>query len=371
MSTKNIYKYINLISLCILLILTSCDKAEETETKEIRDNYCLDDNFKDKVSLVKPEEKQATKQIHLTGAVEANPDQVIPFISLVDGVIVNTYFSLGDKVKKGQVLIDLRSADLSELQSDYKSIKAELKVSQRQLQSANAGFEDGISSEKELIQAQSDVAVLKAKKEKISTIMSIYSASSERGVFQIKASATGIITQKNISNGMQISAHHDALYTISNLKEVWVLADIHATNISLIEEEMPVSIKTLSYPDQLFDGKIANISQVFSDQSKVLKARIVLENADLKLKPGMTVDIYAHQDLGVKAMSIPTDAIVFDNNQDYIIIYKSDCDMQIQPADILTKNNGEIFVTNNFADEDQVVNKNQLLIYEQLKNFQK
>lgn len=40
------------------------------------------------------------ESITLTGEVESNSDKTVPFVSLVDGVVTDTYFSLGDYVKK-------------------------------------------------------------------------------------------------------------------------------------------------------------------------------------------------------------------------------------------------------------------------------
>jgi membrane fusion protein, heavy metal efflux system len=352
------------------ILLNSCKNQEEQNNVSENKNYCLDENFKSKIEVEEPIKQVVTEGIPLTGVVEPNPDKVIHFVSLVGGIISNTYFSLGDNVTKGQVLAELRSTELSELQSQSKTIASQIKVAEKNLQSIQSMYDDGIASQKDLMEAQSELDVMKAERERINANLSLFSASTEKGVFQIKSPTSGIVTAKSISSGTQISAEGEPLFTISDLSEVWVLVNVYATNVINIETGMQVNIKTLSYPDEIFEGKIATISQVLDTEAKVLKARVVLQNTDLKLKPGMIVDVTALKELKTEALSVPTSALVFDNNQNYVVVHKSDCEIEIRLVEILTKSNGVTFLSGGLNENEKIISKNHLLIYEQIKNFQ-
>src|SRR5690554_979568 len=357
-------------SLLVALILHSCGTPDHPMKRAELERFCLKETFKTQAEFKLPQEQAVVQAIPLTGIVESNPDKVLPFVSLVSGVISNTSFSLGDIVTKGQVLAELRSVELSGLQSQSKSITSQVSVAETRLKSVQSMFDDGISSQRDLLEAQSELEVLKAERERINADLSLFSASPENDVFQIKAPSTGIITAKNITPGMQISGGDDALFTISDLSEVWVLVNIYAANIPNIETGMKVTIKTLSYPDKLFNGKIDAISQVLDTETRVLKARVVLDNTDLQLKPGMIVDVSALRDLQREALSVPTSALVFDSSQNYVVVYKGDCELEIRQVDIITQNNGTTFVAGGLEKDEQIITKNQLLIYEQVKNFQ-
>lgn len=362
-------KYI-VVFACFSMALNACN-SEQEDIKHQLEKYCIDGDFKGKITFENPSEKMVTEAIPLTGSVETNPDNVIHFISLVGGVISNTFFSLGDKVVKGQVLAELKSTELTSLQAELKNLESQIRVAKKNVQVVKSMYEDGISSMKELIQAQSELEILESGRLKVSSNLNLFSASSEKGVFQIKAPATGIVTAKSIASGMQISAESDPLFTISDLSEVWVMVNIHATNVTSIQEGMTVDIKTLSYPGQIFKGKVSAISQVYDNSERVLKARVVLHNDELKLKPGMLVDVLALREVNQKAISIPTNALVFDDNQQFLVVYHSDCDVEIRKVEILSKNNGTTFLASGLSLDEKFISKNQLLIYEQLKNFQK
>src|SRR5690554_6953981 len=76
-------------------------------------------------------------EIHLSGIVEPNPDNVIHFSNLVDGIIVNTSFSLGDYVKKGQVLAKVKSTDLTEWKSQQSILASKLDRKSTRLNSSH------------------------------------------------------------------------------------------------------------------------------------------------------------------------------------------------------------------------------------------
>src|SRR5690606_4611771 len=126
-------------------------------------------------------------------------------------------------------------------------------------------------------------------------------------------------------------------------------------------------IRSLSYPDDVFEGKIAALSQVFDEEERVLKARVIIPNPDFKLKPGMLVDVIAQNESATSALSIPTDALVFDDNQHYAVVYKNDCDMEIRRLQLISKNGSTSFIASGLKENEHVITENQLLIYQKIK----
>ncbi len=349
----------------VAMVLVGCGEEKLALPAETA-KYCLDENFKGKIGLEQTVMQNVTEGIHLNGSIETNPDKVISFVSLVGGIVSKTYFSLGDKVSKGQVLAELQSTELSSLDAKLKNLEAQMEVAEMKLQSVQSMYDDRISSQQDLIKAQSKLAILESEKQKVTSNLELFSASAEKGVFQIKAPTSGIVTAKSIAAGTQITAEGEPLFTISDLREVWVMVDIYATNVQHIDAGMDVDITTLSYPDTIFTGKIAAVSQVLDSDAKVLKARVVLQNPTLKLKPGMLVDVIALKDRKTTAIAIPTHAMVFSDNRHFVVVHKNDCDMEIREVEILSKNNGITFISSGLEENENIIVKNQLLVYEQI-----
>lgn len=358
-----------LFLICFMLAcMAGCKHKEDKQQTNELQKYCIDSTLKPNIEIITPEMRPLVEGIPLTGIVEANPDNVVHFVSFVNGIVSNTYFSLGDKVKKGQILAEINSSQLLEFQTQEKTLDAQIQVAEKKLQYVRSLYEDGVASQKDMIEAQSELTILKAEREKIRSILSFFSAGSGKGIFYIKSPATGIVTDKSITAGQPIVADSDPLFTISDLSEVWIMINVHISNIKNIQPGMEVVIKTTVYPGEEFRGKIAAVAQVL-DEAKVMKARVVLPNKDLKLKPGMLVDVVAFKKHDQQALSIPTKSLIFDNNRHYVVVYKNDCKLTIKEVELIATNNGTAFIAGGITPDDKIIGKNQLLIYEQIKHF--
>lgn len=355
-----------LIPFSIVLLLIGCKSNEEKTVQS--EKYCLNEKSKSITEIKTVEKQTVTERIHLTGSIESNPDKVVHFVSLVDGIISNTYFSLGDAVTKGQVLAEMQSTELSSLQAELRSLKAQIEVAKVDLSAKEQMFKDGISSNRDLIEAKNNLRVLESEKQKVESNLSLFSASSTKNVFQIKAPTSGIITAKNINSGTTVNNEGEPLFSISNLNNVWAMANIYSTDIAHISTGMEVEIKTISYPDEIFRGKIDVISQVLDDNAKVLKARIVLDNENFKLKPGMIADIIALKKTDKQKVAVPTSCLVFFNGKNYVLVYKDDCNIETHEVTLLTKGNGMTYIESGLNENEKIITKNQLLIFEALNN---
>jgi cobalt-zinc-cadmium efflux system membrane fusion protein len=355
-----------LLPVSIILLLMACQNGEEFGTAQT-EKFCLGEKNKAITEITTVKQQNVVEGIHLTGSIEANPDKVVHFVSLVDGIISTTYFSLGDAVTKGQVLAEMQSTELGLLQAELIALKAQIEIAKVDLNAKEQMFEDGISSNRDLIEAQNNFRILESEKQKVEDNLSLYSASSTKNVFQIKAATSGIITAKNINSGTTVTNDGESLFSISNLNNVWAMANIYSTDIAHISKGMDVEIKTLSYPDEVFKGKIDVISQVLDENAKVLKARIVLDNENFKLKPGMIADIIALKKTDQQKIAVPTSCLVFFDGKNYVLLYQDDCNIDVREVSLLTGNNGITYIESGLDENEKIITKNQLLIFEELR----
>lgn len=359
-------QYISIIPFSFLLFLLGCtDRAKNLKSVQ-KEQFCLDEKTKEIIEIASVNKENVTQGIHLTGSIEVNPDKVISFVSLVDGIISNTYFSLGDKVSKGQVLAEMQSTELAALQAELNALMAQIEIAKMDLDAKKQMSKDGIASNRELIQAKNELRMLESEKQKVENNLSLYSASSTKNVFQIKAPTSGIITEKNINPGATITSDGATLFSISNLDNVWAMANIYATDIAHVHQGMQVELKTISYPNEIFKGKIDEIAPILDREAKVLKARIVLDNNDLKLKPGMIADILALKEIDRQAVAVPMSSMVFYDNINYLLVYTDDCTIEAREIAILTTKDDTIYIESGLSEDEKIITKNQLLVFEAL-----
>ena len=157
------------------------------------------------------------------------------------------------------------------------------------------------------------------------------------------------------------------LFTVSGLDDVWVMANVYATDMQFVQAGMDVKIRTLAYPGAVFHGQISALPLVFDKNERVLKARITIGNDELRLKPGMSADIAVEKRSGDTAVALPADAVIFDDNQYFVVVYRDDCDIQLRRFSFAARDNEWYFVREGLEAGERVVTKNHLLIYERIK----
>jgi cobalt-zinc-cadmium efflux system membrane fusion protein len=323
-------------------------------------------SFLQNIQTPKAKLSNQEEELTLTGKVAFDPDKTIHYVPLISGVVDRVYFSLGDNVQKGQPLLDIRSTDLSALQSEYISLETEEKTAQRGLKSAQAMYHDNMLPEIELIEAQGKLRQVQAALNKIKADIAVFGVSKGNGSFSIKAPMKGHIVHRRVSSGTTISADSEPLFSISDLGTVWINANIYASSLLFVREGMDAEITTLSYPGKIFHGKINSLSQVFDPEEKVLKARIIMPNTDLKFKPEMSVAVKLKNETNKQFISIPSDALIFDKNRYFVVAMKSSKDFLIKEVFLEGHHKETSYLSEGLSEGEEIVIKNQLLIYSEL-----
>lgn len=353
-----------------LCMANSCSDTGETveKAKTLPDNkFYLRDHFKKGTAILTVSEQPIKEQLTLSGTITYNENDLVVFRSLLEGVVDEVHFELGDVVRKGQVLASIKSMQIQELYQQKRSLQNQIVLSDKQVQIKQELFHDGLIAEPELLETRHTLEQAKIELDRIQESLKLYRAVGN-GSFQILAPKDGYIIQKNISSGQSIAVmDSDPLFSISNLKEVWVMVNIYASNLRYIHQGDRVQVRTIAYPDKSYDGRIDKIYNVFDDNEHVLKARVILENPQLQLMPGLAADIIIDKETSAnRAFAIPNKALVFSNNKNYIVTYRNDSSMRIQQVTPIAANDSYTYIQERLNPEEKVIGSNALLIFEQL-----
>jgi cobalt-zinc-cadmium efflux system membrane fusion protein len=165
-----------------------------------------------------------------------------------------------------------------------------------------------------------------------------------------------------------VNAGDDDLFVLSDLKRVWVMANVYAAQLGMVKAGQDVDISTTAYPGKIFNGKISRLSNIFDPEEKVMKAVIELDNAGLALKPDMMVSVNVHMSTSEKALAVPLNAVIFDNDTYHVVAYHSDCDVRDLTIKPISHDKQYYYIDGtDLHPGDTIITQNQLLIYNQLK----
>ncbi len=331
--------------------LFACQNSGKTNVE----NDAIHKAFLEQIKTVSVVMSHQEEDLLLTGKVTCDPNRVVSYTPLISGVVERSFFSLGDRVSKGQTMLAIRSPELSALQSA-------LTITRRNLQSAESLFKDNLLSERELIEARSDYDKLQAD-------LSLYGDALGNGVFAVKSPVSGYVVSSNTSSGSTVTEGETPLFTVADLSQVWVVANVYAGDLQAVREGIAVEITALAYPEEVFPGKIDALSQVFDPEEKVLHARIVMPNKELKFKPEMAVMVKLKNEKNNRLPSVPSDALIFDDNRSFVVVETNIGEYAIKEVKKHERHSQTVYITSGLTEGEKVVIKNQLLIYSELKKL--
>jgi cobalt-zinc-cadmium efflux system membrane fusion protein len=247
--------------------------------------------------------------------------------------------------------------------------RSNLDVARKNLQVTEDLFKGNLATEKDYITAQNEVRKAESEFGKIKKILSIYGEESESSIYSVKAPISGFIVEKNVTENMQFrSDNTENLFTISNLDNLWAIANVYETDISKVYLNQEAIVTTIAYPKIEFKGHVDKIFNVLDPDNRVEKIKIKLENHENLLKPEMFAYAVIKCPENKEFISVMSQAIIFNNSKNYVLVYKDKCSVEVREVTIYKSVKGHTFITSGLKDGETIISNNQLLIYNSLNN---
>jgi membrane fusion protein, heavy metal efflux system len=349
-----------------LIWFSSCSNKLPVEDE--KKGYVLPDSLLKTIEIDTVSNSRVINTLTLTGKVGFNEDNVIKTFPTISGQVSDIRVMPGDYVKQGQVLAVFRSSDMAGYSNDFVTAKSNVDIAKKGLDATEDMFKSGLASQRDLTNAQEGYNQAISAFEKANRVLNL-NGGSLTGEYTLKSPIDGFVVDRQVNNNMMIrSDNSTALFTISDLKTVWVMANVYEANISLVKMGDSVNITTLSYPGKVFRGKIDRIMNVLDPSSKVMKLRIVLANPDYLLKPEMYASVMVSTKENKKMLSIPSRSLIFDHSQYYVLIYKSPTDITIRPVQVLNSVGDRTFISEGLTEGEKLIGTEALLIYQELNS---
>lgn len=286
------------MTVVVIIAVAAWALSGEKEKEEI--------NFKqEKVSL-----QTLQNSVTATGTIEAVTSVTVG--TQVSGIVNKLYVDYNSQVKKGQVIAEL---DKTNLLSELNTAKANMASAQSQLnyQSANMKryqtlYQKGLVSADDYENA---LLTYRQTKEQVATAKEqVQRAQTNLGYATITSPIDGTVISKSVEEGQTVAASFNTpeLFTIAkDLTNMQVVADVDEADIGAVKEGDRVTFTVDAYPDDTFEGTVKQVRLQATTTNNVVTYEVVIsaQNADMKLKPGLTanVTIYTQERTGVLAVA--------------------------------------------------------------------
>jgi len=266
-------------------------------------------------------EHRSPAKLAVTGTVNPDIARTVPVISLASGRIVGIYARLGDAVKKGQLLLKVRSDDISGGFSSYQMAVADEILARAQYERSQDLFKHGAIALNDLQVAQDTEAKAKVAVDTASEHLKLMGSSVDHpsGIVNITAPVSGVITDQQVTNAAGVQSLGTSPFTISDLSHVWIVCDVYENDLPSVHVGDPAEITLNAYPGNVLKGTVNNILPMLDPNLRTGKVRIEVQNPGL-MRIGMFVTATFRGQKDEVNTVVPASSILHLHDRDWVYV---------------------------------------------------
>jgi membrane fusion protein, heavy metal efflux system len=317
--------------LCMLLTLAlaacssgKANPADEAPPKAVVEDEINANNFTaphpEQFPLVTALAYKSVSALNVTGVVQPDISRAVPVTTLTTGRVLEIKARLGDTVEKGQVLMRIRSNDVSGAFDTYLKAENDERLAHLQLDRAQILYEKGAIAKSALEQAEDTEgdakADLNAADEQLKTLG--IDKDHPNGIVDVTAPISGVISDQQVTNssGVQGIAGPNP-FTISDLSYVWIICDVYENDLDAVSVGDISDIHLTAYPNQVLKGRVDNILPILDPNIRTAKVRIEVQNPGM-IRIGMFVTATFYGKKPETHASVPADAILHLHDREWV-----------------------------------------------------
>ena len=292
-------------------------------------------------------ERPATSELVVTGTVTPDIARNVPVISLATGKVVAIHARLGDIVKKGQLLLTVRSDDVAGGFSDYRKAVSAEALTRVQLDRVQDLYNHGANSLNDLQVAEDAERRAKIDVETTEEHLRLQGSDPDhpKMMVDLYAPVAGVITDQQVTNAAGVQALGTNPFTISDLSTVWVVCDVYENDLPNVRLGDTAEISLNAYPDRTFKGKVSNIGAILDPNIRTAKVRIEVQNPGL-MRVGMFVKATFRGQTTEMHTIVPASAVMHMHDRDFVFVPAPD--KKFRRLEVVS---GELLATNTNLQE--------------------
>lgn len=314
------------------------------------------------------------EKVEAPGTVDFDNDQSTAVLSPFTGPVTQILVTLGQHVAKGQPLALVQSGDYATAIGAYRKAVV---TAQNTRRLANADKDlaahNGISA-REAAQAQTDAA--SAEADRAAALQTLLSLGVDRGTIDramtgsptagvagvIRAPVAGVVVDKQITPGQLLQAGTTPAFTVANLSQVWVLAQISASELGQVGLHQAAEIDPRNGTGP-FHGTVDNVGASVDPNTRAVVARIVAPNPGDLLKKQMYVDVSIDSATVKTGLLAPVSAVLRDDeNLPFVYVALPDGSFARRHVTLGYRDSQNYNVTSGLNSGDRVVTDGALFL---------
>lgn len=316
--------------------------------------------------------------VPLTGEVAFDERRVAHLSPQAEGVIRKVRVGLGEKVKKGQALVELESIGLGEAESDWLEAQATLRLAKKNMDRQAELREATITSEREYLEARREYEAAEIRSEgaraKLARLgvapgelrrLGDGAAPGNGGRLVLRAPADGTVLSLHAVAG-EVARAEESLAVVGDLSSLWLLADLYEADLGKVgarPEGSTATVRVKAFPDRTFPGIVELLGATMDETTRTVKVRIRIANPDGLLRPGMFARVELWQPGGdEELLAAPEDAVLADEGRSFVFVKHHDDYFVRRPVELGRRFGGWVELKGGLAGGETLVTNGSFLL---------
>ncbi len=333
-----------------------------------------------RLTLEAVSEAEIPRQVRVAGRVTLNEDRTARVGSFVEGLVETCCKSVGSYVKKEEVLAQIHSHAIHEVVAEVATTRAGLSARTAELEYARqaaerakkllelkAGSLQAVQeaqtalrrAENALLSAEADVKRADAHLEFYGLDADDLGGPGPDGhpshpMIDILAPISGRVISRAVRLGDVVTPSSE-LYVLSDLSQLWVIAQVPEEHMSALEPGMQVSVVTRAFPDRPFPGRVALIGNELDPESMTVQVRCLVNNPGGVLKTGMYATVTLSAQTDRTALTAPEAAVQTVDDEPVVFVSAGEGRYDIRRVSVGTAFGDRVELRSGVREGEQVV----------------
>ncbi len=212
--------------------------------------------------------------------------------------------------------------------------------------------------ELQLAQQSGDAALTKASQQRLRLLGGAASGGSQSGIV---APSNGFVLELLAREGAQLTPGMP-LMKIADLSQVWLNVEIPEAQANWVSAGQSAEARLKSLPGKVFEGKVDYLYPQLDIGTRTLKARLVFDNPDAALRPGMFADVSLFGGPQRDVLLVPSEAVIHTGTRTVVMVAESEGRYRPAHVELGPERNGETVILSGLEAGQQVVVSGQFLI---------
>jgi cobalt-zinc-cadmium efflux system membrane fusion protein len=318
----------------------------------------------ERVRVGSPGRMEVRDALRVSGRVEVDEARVARVGSPVTGRITELEATVGQNVRRGQLLATLTSTQLSDAQLGYLKAFSQKLLAERAAQRAQQLFDADVIALAELQRRQSELvqtdAEVSAARDQLKVL-----GMSDAGLLKLAASRTvdstshvvssleGTVIERKVTTG-QVVQPADAMFVVADLSSVWIVADIPEQNAGMMRVGEAVEAEVAALPGRRIRGRLSFVAATVNPDTRTVRVRMDLANPDRELKPAMLATVVVRGKPQQQTI-IPANAVVRQENRDFVFVQTAPDTFQLRQVALGADHDGNRVLVGGLREGETIV----------------